>query len=158
MTALGGQVGGGVTMVVKNTHASATIPRGRVASLNGVAVPVLMGTLSQPTFVTPVTLFDNTKGVGVTVNSIAPGDVGIVITQGPVLVESTATINVDDALEIATTGGLEGSVAILSAGDAAGVAMSDAFVEDLTQNDFSSTARNFSWAVFDQALPTFVGA
>lgn len=158
MSALGGMVSGGLTLTVRNTG-SAAIPRGRVVSFNGTAVPTTLGDLSQPTFVTPVTEFDGTKAAGVAITPIGVDELGTIVSQGPALMEATAnTLNVNDVVEIDATASDEGKAIIFGSGDRVGVAMSDAFLEDLSGNDFSSTARNFVWVIMDVSISDFVGA
>ncbi len=159
-TPLGGGAGGGLTVAVKNTHATVTIAKGRLVSATGAATLEELGAGSQKTYVYPVQPFDGNKNAGVTVAGIAPGDYGIIVTQGPVTIETDGSVVGGSLIEPSGTGGdaAAGKVAVFSAGEECGVALQTDLAQDTS--DFilnGSSEPIYALCVFDTAFsPTAV--
>lgn len=153
-TALGGGSGGGTTIAVLNAHASVTIAKGRAVSWLESGTLVELGANSQPTFMPPIGPMNGTNFAGITVAAIAPGKVGILITQGPVMCETTGPVVDGVVLEVATVGGnaAAGVLQAYAAGDRVGFALQDEIAE--ATGDFipdSATAPTYALCAVDSA-------
>lgn len=160
-TPLGGGAGGGVTVAVVNVHATVTIAKGRLVSADGAATLDQIGSsLSQKTFLYPVTPFDGNNNAGVTVAAIAPGQIGVMVTQGPVFIETNGSVVGGSLVEPSGVGGdaSAGLVAVFSAGEECGLALQTDFQQDTS--DFiadGSSEPTYALVQFDTAFsPTAV--